>query len=272
MRPVLGLVVAMLILPMAVSAQSFDPGLITPEYGPLYQLDIMFDNLKILLSQDKQSAILSVLNERVAEIELSNGSMVALIDYQMKIKELERHITVSTKSPGLDIEVYLAQHEQILSKVEQKVTEIAKPVIDSVINETEKIAKEDVRKTEVTAENNLVKVKSTGSEITVPSEVKVGQNATIHVKIYNPLNEPIKPVIYIESKKEGIVGWVAKKNYIYKLPITIEPGQTYEKNFSVTIPESFMGIPLEGKWEIKVKVIGNGHTLISEEIKIYVTK
>lgn len=272
MRVVIGLALALLVLPMIASAQYFDPGIITPDQGLLYQLDIMFDNLKIFLSPDKQSAILSVLNERIAEIEISNGNMAAILDYQIKLKELEEQTMISPKAAGLNISVYLSQHKQILSKLEKNISDVAKPVIEHVINETDNIVKEETKHTEMSNKGDHLNVKSSGSEISIPTKVSVGQNVTIHIKIYNPLNKPIKPVVYIEAKKEGIVGWIAKKNYMYKLPVTISPGQTYEKTFSVTVPESFMGISLEGKWRIEVKVIGDGHTLISEELTINVTK
>jgi len=271
MRAALCMLMVLLALPVAVSAQTFDPGIITPEHGILYSLDILFDDLKIFLSPDKQSAVLSVLNERIAEIEMSNGSLPALIDYQMKLKELEKEVKTSPQSVSLDIDVYLAQHKEILSKVEEKVPLVAKPVIESVLNETEKVMSDEEHEITHVGKESL-NVERTGSKITVPTEVKVGQSVNVYVKIYNPFNEPISPVVYIEARKEGVVGWIAKKNYLYKLDTEIGPGQTYERTFTVEVPEEFMGIPLEGSWIVKVKVMANGKTLIDEEFEVTVTK
>jgi DNA-binding FrmR family transcriptional regulator len=131
---VLGILL-MLVLP--ASAQTMNPGMITPQHGIFYQLEILWDDFVIFISPNKVMAKINVMNERLAEYEMTHDQR-ALNDYASKLDSLEDDLKQADQTTRQIVETHLTKHIEVLQEVKELVPEEAKPAIDKAIEESSK--------------------------------------------------------------------------------------------------------------------------------------
>ena len=262
------------------SAQTLDPGMITPKHGILYWLDLFKDELVIAFSPNKAQALMSVLNERLAEIQQClDCDLVqeAIKDYEKKMLRLRYMINTSDEETKQIVSQALEIHNQVLQQVKDLVPATAKPAIERSINVSMK-AKDVCDKAlsqlpQQTYKGGKCNGQGAKSYISAPSVVRVGETVTLKLVLYNPYDTPVKnPVATIEVKKDGWFGWFFQKSYTTVLDITIPAKGTYTREETVTVPESAFGIPLTGKWHVHVKITGNGKVLLEETRTVMVVE
>ena len=250
-------VVMVVFIALAATPQPvMDTGMITPKHGILYNLDILLDNIWVALSPDKQTAIINILNERLAEI-VETGDVRAISDYESKLSELNTLQSPLVKQTVID---YLQIHRDVLEEVEDRVPDDAKPFIRHAITESSKV----IEKIKMEGKSKSELEKRFTSHISVPNSVRVGEEVKVSFKICNPLNEPVQPVVHVTASKVGVPGDVIRREGSRTLPI-IQPGQCYTDTLSTTIPSEYMDIPLKGQWRIEVEVTA-GDTTILERV------
>lgn len=249
-------IVPIFMVAVAVAA-GLDPGMILPGH-PLYFLDKIFDDFFIAISPDKVSATIAVMNERIAEFQ-ATGSTEALNDYMTKLSYVQSVRSVEDKEK---VESAIKIHEQVLKSVRNIVPEEAKIAIDRAINESTKVY-EVIKK--------MDKFEKVSVEIYAPNTVSVGQSVDVKVRLCNPTDMRIETV-HVEAKVEkvGIEGIVMKKEFERTFPVSVEPQTCVERTFSITVPESFFGIPTKGTWKIKVEVSVNGVEVHEQELLVKV--
>ena len=253
---------AILVVFFALSSQMIhSPGLITPQDGILYDLDILYDNILLAISPDMEQTLISILNERVAEIQMSNGDLRAVSDYRSKLSMLEKLSDVKTNYILLKT---LDDHEKALESVraERKEVEV---MLEQTIQEIKsyRLNLEGKSKTEIQ--------QMFTSYISLPEEVSIGQDVTVSFRICNPLSKPVSPEIHVVAVKEGIPGNLIQHEETRALGKVLEPGSCYSDSISVTVPSEYFGIPLKGRWSIDVEVKAGNTILLRQSFSVNVS-
>lgn len=242
MRKVVAVLLLLMVALSPASAQVHaSPGMLTPN-NPFYFLDIWFDNLRLWLSPSKAITAVNIMEERLAEYELTH-SQVALNDYMQKLK-IARNSAVDQTTRRI-VETRLAEHLKVLKRVRQEVPDVAKAAIDRAIEESSKVV------------NVIKSIPPNTVTVKVPESVRVGDKITVSWKICNPFNTSINSVdVKINIRKPGVQGAIFRKDIEKEFPLLIPPGVCRSDTVSVRVPESIWGVPTEGRWiaEVTVKV------------------
>lgn len=105
------------------------------------------------------------------------------------------------------------------------------------------------------AEPSQIGTVSGNSYVEIPDTAEMGEEATIEGKICNDFNSKIESVrIEIEASKwMGLVSKKESRTY----GLHLYPGQCYEDEYNIKVPQHYMGAFLKGKWDLHIKVTAN---------------
>lgn len=149
MKKLISLLFIFLLLPFAVAEVTQEEYAATSHIaGELpgtvwYQLDLLFDSIKIALASDKVKARFEVMEERIAEMKvmIDNNRDALAVEAKNKIVKLSIDIQydVSTKSEDIKRATQKQFYKSILvlEAVKERVPEQAKQVIENVIQHQE---------------------------------------------------------------------------------------------------------------------------------------
>ena len=234
------------------------PGLITPKMGVLYQLELLFDDLMIMLSPNKPLTKLSVMEERLAEYEATKD-VTALNDYMAKAASLDKDIAKADSVTETVVKLKLERHIEVLQQVKEEVPDAAKQAVEKAIEESSKSleAVEEAKAKVKAGESKSESRSATGthSSVSIPSSVSVGQEVTVSGVVCNPFNSTITALkIDVYVKKQGLEGIIVNRHESRTFSVEIGAGECYSKEVSFTVPEGAWGISSRGQWEVRVVI------------------
>ncbi|RLI84745.1 hypothetical protein DRP07_00080 [Archaeoglobales archaeon] len=253
MRGLMVLVVLAVVsmMSIAVAQTQADPGLITPN-SPLYQLDIWFDNLKLMFSPNKALTAVGIMNERIAEYQLTQSN-AAIDDYLDKMNTAKIHASDTTTKQI--VEEVISQHVNTLKQVRQKVPDEAKKAIDRAINESQRVI-DVIKKVLQPEEQDVI-------QIDIPTSVKVGENVTASWTICNPFNSTLEYVVVkMHIRKADFSGIIVKRDIEETYSLNLAPGACKSDSMSITVPETIWGVPTRGTWIAVVEVVAEPQDVV----------
>ena len=257
---VLSVVIILVSAAPAYAQPLMDAGMITPNHGILYKLDVLLDNFRLMLFPHDPMVELNIMNERLAEYQMTNNTD-ALNDYLDKMSLMERDLTYADNQTRSYVENCICWHVEVLKEVKEICAPQAKHAIEHAINESSRVIKkiQEVRKQK--------KEHRVEMWINAPTTADIGEKYKISWRICNPFRTDINAVqIDAVVKKKGFLGFFIKKHILRAYNIKIPAGSCYSGETSVKVPESFWGIPLKGSWEVDAKIRAIPQNEVVEEV------
>ena len=106
-----------------------------------YQLDLLFDNIKIAFAQDKIKARFEIMDERIAEMKvmIDRDKLDDAERIKLDVDKLSNDVKIDAENKPSDIKLFVQENLQksivVLEKIREKLPEKAQIIINRVIEQ-----------------------------------------------------------------------------------------------------------------------------------------